>query len=84
MGAWIGLWRVGQGSKLDPLVGDVSVRNDVVGLTGHGASLLVGGSWANWLRALFESVWFLRNSKNFTRLPVTSNLWMHTWSIKCR
>jgi hypothetical protein len=30
------------------------------------------------------SVYFLKNSKNFTRFPVTSNLWTHTWSIKCR
>lgn len=29
--AWIGLWGVGQGSQLDPLVGDVTVRDDVVG-----------------------------------------------------
>jgi hypothetical protein len=29
-------------------------------------------------------VQFLQNSKNFTRFPVTSNLWTHTWSIKYR
>jgi hypothetical protein len=39
------------------------------------------------VRSLFHllgSVYFLQNSKNFTRFPVTSNLWTYAWSIKCR